>query len=227
MSPPPFTRSDQSLPRYLLQSTVYLLPIMPSDARACGRPSSRPWRYDSIIAAASASVITPCRDQPVGVDLARGRMLADDLVHHRLRGRRLIRFVVAVAAVTDEVDDDVLVEMLAILEREARDEHHRFRIVPVHVEDRRLEHLRDVGAVHRRARVARIRGGETDLVVDDDVDGAAGVERARLRELQRLHDDALAGEGRIAVDEDRQHAGAGGVAAAFLARAHRSFDHRD
>ena len=37
MLPPPFTRSVQSLPRYLLQSTVYLLPIMPSEARACGR----------------------------------------------------------------------------------------------------------------------------------------------------------------------------------------------
>ena len=45
-----------------------------------------------------------------------------------------------------------------IRERETRDEHHRFRIVAVHVEDRRLEHLRDVGAVH--ASSARRRGRE-------------------------------------------------------------------
>ena len=45
---------------YLLQSTVYLLPIMPSEARACCLPASRPWRYCSTIAAASASVSTPC-----------------------------------------------------------------------------------------------------------------------------------------------------------------------
>ena len=42
-----------------------------------GVPSSRPWRYCSTIAAASASVSTPSRDQLVGVELARGRMLAD------------------------------------------------------------------------------------------------------------------------------------------------------
>ena len=58
------------------------------------------------------------------------------------------------------------------------------------------------------------------------MDAAAGEERARLRQLQRFHDDALAREGRIAVDQDRQHARAGGVAAAFLACAHRTFDHR-
>ena len=40
-------------------------------------------------------------------------MLADDLVHHRLRRGRLVRLVVAVAAIADEVDDHVLAEALA------------------------------------------------------------------------------------------------------------------
>ena len=151
-------------------------------------------------------------------------MLADRLVHHRLRGRWLVRLVVAVAAITDEVDDHVLVEALPVRERQARDEHHRLRIVAVHVEDRRLEHLGDVRAIHRRARIAWIGGGEAHLVVHDDVDGAAGEERPRLRELQRLHDHALAGEGRVAVDQDGQHTRASGVAAALLTRAHRAFD---
>ena len=50
---------------------------------------------------------------------------------------------------------------------------HGFRVLAVDVEDRRLDHLGDVGAVLRRAGVAR-GGGEADLVVDDDVDRAAG-----------------------------------------------------
>ena len=54
-----FTGSDQSAPKYSLQSTVYLLPINPSAARACGVPASKPARYCSIIALASAAPSTP------------------------------------------------------------------------------------------------------------------------------------------------------------------------
>ena len=42
-----------------------------------------------------------------------------------------------------------------------------------------------------------------DLVVDDDVDGATG-RNAQLRQVQRLGDHALAGERRVAVQEQRQ-----------------------
>ena len=56
----------------------------------------------------------------------------------------------------------------------------------------------------RRARVLR-GGGEADLVVDDDVDRAAGAVAAQLGQVQRLGDHALAGERGVAVDEQRQH----------------------
>ena len=46
-------------------------------------------------------------------------------------------------------------------------------------------------------------GGEADLVVRDDVDRAAGrVARERLQ-VEHFGDDALRGERRVAVDEDR------------------------
>jgi hypothetical protein len=48
------------------------------------------------------------RDQLVGIGCPRGLVVADLLVHHRLRHRRLVGLVVAVAAVADQVDDDVL-----------------------------------------------------------------------------------------------------------------------
>ena len=47
-----------------------------------------------------------------------------------------------------------------------------------------------------------------------------------LRQIQRLGHHALAGERRVAVDQERDHALALGVAEAVLLRAHDAFDHR-
>jgi hypothetical protein len=74
------------------------------------------------------------RGQLVRVQLPRRRMLANDLIHERLRRRRLVGLVVAVAAVAHQVDHHVLVELHAIFEREARDEAHRLGIVGIDVE---------------------------------------------------------------------------------------------
>ena len=49
------------------------------------------------------------------------------------------------------------------------------------------------------------RGGEADLVVDDDVDGAAGAIAFELRKIERFRHHALAGERGVAVDEHGQH----------------------
>ncbi len=82
--------------------------------------------------------------------------------------------------------------------------HHRFRIIAVDVEDRRFDHLRHVRAVGRRARIARVRG-ETDLIVDDEVDRAAGAVSGEARETEAFRHHALARERRVAMDEQRQH----------------------
>jgi hypothetical protein len=160
------------------------------------------------------------------VQLARARPRADDLVHQRLGRGRLVGLVVAVAAVADQVDDHVALEGLAIVQRDLGAEQHRLRIVAVDVEHRRRDDLGDIRAVARGARVFRVVGGEAHLVVDHDVDGAADRVIARLRHLEQLHHHALAGEGRVAVDQDRHHLGARGVLAARLARAHRTGDYR-
>ncbi len=161
-----------------------------------------------------------CLFQLLGVHLAGGRVLADHLVHQRLGDRRLVGLVVAPTAVAHQVDDHVLGELLAELEGQLRGEHHRFRIIAVHVQHRGGDHLRHVGGVARGARVQRVGGGEADLVVDHDVHGAADGEAAGLRHLEQLHDHALAREGRIAVDQDRHDLLACGVLAALLARTH-------
>ena len=77
-------------------------------------------------------------------------MLLDLLVHERLGVARVVALVVAVQPVADHVDDDVLVELLAEGDGEPPDADTGLGVVAVHVEDRRLHHLRDVGRVDRR-----------------------------------------------------------------------------
>ena len=165
--------------------------------------------------------------QALGIDVDHGRMRLDRLVHQRLREHRLVGLVVAVAPVAEHVDDDRLLELLAELGGDLGDVHHRFRVVAVHVEDRRLDHARDVRAVGRGARVARV-GREADLVVDDEVDRAAGAVTLEAGQAEAFRHHALAGERRVAVDEQRQHrrALARRAAALVLLGAHLAEHHR-
>ena len=143
--------------------------------------------------------------QRLDVELAHTATFGDRLVHQRLGVAGIVTLVVTVTPVAHHVDHDVLVEPLAVLPGEVGDSHACLGIVAVDVEDRRLDGLGDVGAVQRRAGVLRC-GGETDLVVDDQVDRAADAVAADVAHRERLGDDALAGERRIAVDQHRQHA---------------------
>ena len=79
----------------------------------------------------------------------------------------------------------------------------RLGVVGVDVDDRDVEALGEVARVARRAALARV-GREADLVVRDQVQRAAGRVAVERREVERLGDDALAGERRVAVDQDRQ-----------------------
>ena len=146
-------------------------------------------------------------DQLLGIDLQRRGMRTDRLVHQRLGERRLVAFVVAEAPVAPHVDDDRLLEFHPVFDRDLGGEGHRFRIVAVHVEDQRVDHLRDVGRIGRRARIARVRR-EADLVVDDEMDRAAGAVALQARQAEAFRHDALAGEGGVAVHQERQHRGA-------------------
>ena len=142
-------------------------------------------------------------DQRLGEQLPHRAPLVDLGVHERLRVARVVALVVAVAAVADHVDHDVLAEPLPVGERQPGDPHAGLGVVAVHVEDRRLDDLGHVGRVEARAR--RLGGGRVaDLVVDDEVDGAADPVALDVAHVEGLGHHALAGEGGVAVHEDRQ-----------------------
>ena len=128
-------------------------------------------------------------------------MLLDQLVHEGLRIARLVPLVVPEPPVADEIDDDVVVEPFPKGHRQADRRDRRLRVVRVHVNDRRVEALRQVGGVARRASLLGW-SREADLVVGDHVQRAAGRVAGEPREVERLGDDALAGEGCVSMDED-------------------------
>ena len=154
-------------------------------------------------------------DELLGIDLGHRRMLADDLVHLRLREARLVALVVTVAAIAEHVDDDRLAEFLPELGGDLGDIGDGLGIIAVHVEDRRLHHARDVRRVRRGAGEAR-RRRETDLIVDDEVDRAADAMAFEARQAETFGHDALAGEGGIAMQEERQDVATGRPASALI-----------
>ena len=143
-------------------------------------------------------------DELLGIDLQGRAMAADGLVHQGLGEARLVALVMAEAAIAEHVDDDRLVELLPELHRHLGGEGHGLGVVAVDVEDRRLDHLGHVGRIGRGPRIARI-GGEADLVVDDEVERAAGPVALEARQAETFRDDALAREGGVAVQQQRHH----------------------
>ena len=166
--------------------------------------------------------------EPLRVELAHRRVLLDQLVHLRLRVGGLVGLVVAEAAVADQVDERVAAEGLAEVGGEPHGRDAGLDVIRVHVDDRHVEALGRVGGVARRAALLRI-GREAELVVGDHVDRAAGGVAGQRLQVERLGDDALPGEGGVAVDQHRHDRGGivGEVArlAARLVGACAALDH--
>lgn len=135
-----------------------------------------------------------------------------------------VPFVVAVATIADEIEDNILMEALAKFECELNDGSGGERIVPINVEDGEAEGFSWSGAVASGAGVFW-NSGEGDLVVDDDVDGAAGAVALEAGEVEGFGDDALSDESAVPVNEDGDNFFAfDGILAEALAGAGLAFD---
>src|SRR5688500_2229559 len=132
----------------------------------------------------------------------RRRVPANLRVHRRLCERRLVGLVVAVPSIADQVDEEILPELRAVLDAELHHLDAGVRVFRVYVHYRNLEALREIARVMSRASIARI-GRESDLIVGDDVQRAAHAIPAQRRHVERLGNDSFAGERRIAVNADR------------------------
>ena len=153
--------------------------------------------------------------------LARG----DGPIHDRLRERGFVALVVPVAAVAVHVDHDIPLVGLAELQRQLDDLGDRLRVLPVHVEDRNLQHLGDIGRIRCGAPLLG-RSCEPELVVHDHVDRAAGCVSRQLAEVERLLHHPLAGKGGVAVHQQHHAVLVVVVVVAILPCAHPAERHR-
>ncbi len=97
--------------------------------------------------------------QPVGIDFTRCRMFFNLMVHDRLSGAGFVCFIMTVPAITDQIDHDIALENITEIQGNPGNERHRFRIVGIDVEYRRLHHFGDIGTVLRRAGIMGVGGG--------------------------------------------------------------------
>lgn len=117
------------------------------------------------------------------------------------RSLRLIQLVVPVPPVPDHVHDDVFLKLLPVVHGDSKNLADDLRLVAVHVDNRRANCLRDLGAVEPGPRL-RGAGGEPDLVVDHDVDDALRGVALEVLHLQVLVHDALPRERGVAVQQN-------------------------
>ena len=106
-------------------------------------------------------------------------MGTDDLVEIGLSEERFVTLVVPVSTITDDVDNDVPAELLPECKGDAGRLGHGDRIISVHMEDGGLHDFGKIGAVRCRSGI-RGKGGKTDLVIDDKVDGSADLVARQL-----------------------------------------------
>ncbi len=146
-------------------------------------------------------------------------------IEYRLRVAGVIAFVMSVFAPAEDIDHHVAVKALAEIVSHLRGASARFRVVAIDVEHGSMHHQSHIGAIARGAPFAWIRS-ETDLIVDDQMNGAAGVVTVDLRKIQGLGDNSLARHGGVAVNQQGNHALAQMIFEAILLGPHNAFDHR-
>ena len=111
-------------------------------------------------------------DQGFNIQLTNTALFSNGLVHEWLRVTGVVTFVMAMAAVTHHVNNNVFMETLTIFPCESSDANASFGVVAIDVEDRCLDCLGDVTAIQRRTSELW-RCCETNLVVNDEVNGSA------------------------------------------------------
>ena len=140
-------------------------------------------------------------DQVLHVEGADAALVLNQVVHQRLGHRRVITLIVTTATVANDVDYNVLVEDLAVFKCQTRHPNHSLWVITIDVEDWCLNRLSDVGCVGSGTRILW-QGGETNLVVHDDVNGAANLVALKLAHLQRLRNNTLTSKCRVTVDQN-------------------------
>ena len=139
----------------------------------------------------------------VGINFPERRMLFDLLIEQRLGDGRVVDFAVAVAAIADEIDDDVGAELVAVFGGEAGDADDGVNVFAVDVKDGNRLAASDAGG-EACGVFFGVAGGEAEKIVNDHVNRAADGVSGKVGVVHGLGEDALSGECGVAVNEERK-----------------------
>src|SRR5699024_3708235 len=96
------------------------------------------------------------------------RMFFDFFVEQRIGRRWLIHFIMTVAAIADEIDDDLLIEVLSVFQYNLNESEYIFRLVGVHMENGEIKSESCNRRIDCRSRVSLL-SGEADTVIGDNM----------------------------------------------------------
>ncbi len=130
-------------------------------------------------------------------------MFFDLFVEKRLGDGGVVDFAVTVAAVSDQVDDHVGAEPVAVFGGETGYANYCVYIFAVDVEDRDRLAARDAGG-ETGGVLLDIACRESQEIVDDDMNGAAHGVARKVGVVHGFGEDALSGERGVAVNEERE-----------------------
>ena len=110
----------------------------------------------------------------------------------------------AVSAVADDIDDNILVKRQPVLGGKPHDVNRSFRVFPVHMKDGDHQHFCHIGGITGAAGIFG-KCCIADLIIDHQVDGAPGSVTGQLAHVQGFSHDSLSGKGGIAMDQQRKN----------------------
>ena len=114
---------------------------------------------------------------------------------------RFVSFVVSVAAIADDIEDDVFMEFLTKFESQLDDGGGSQGIVSVNVKDRQTKSFAGSGTVAGGAGVIG-QSGKCDLIIDDDVDGSARAVSFEAGKIDGFSNDTLSDKSTISMDQN-------------------------
>ena len=154
----------------------------------------------------------------LGINAPQRRMILDAIVEARLRDGGVVYFAVAVTTIANQVHDDVAAELRAVFGGELAHAHDCVGILPIDVKDGNRLALGDVRS-EPRGMLLLGACGESDQIVDDDVDRAAHGVRLKVSKVERLGPNTLPSESGVTVHHDGDDFGGAACAVARLLRA--------
>ena len=129
-------------------------------------------------------------------------MFSNFFIESGLGETRLIRFVVTMAAIRNNIHKYIAMKLLSEFKRQFCHIGNGIKIISVHMKNRGKRRLRDIRAVGARAAFKIIRR-EPHLIVEHHMNRSSYVITRQLRHLKYLIDNALACNRSISMNQNR------------------------